>query len=209
VVGVVEPVAQAGLGAESRWAVYLPHAQRPNPWMSVVLWTYGAPEAVVPMLRQAVAELDGELPVAQVETLARRRADSLARERFQTTLFAAFALLAVALAAVGVYGVTAYGVARRRRELAVRSALGASRGALFRLVVGATLAEAAAGLAAGLLAALALGRLMAGVLFGVRPADPFTFATVALLLTAVAFAAAYLPARWASAAQPATALRGQ
>jgi len=209
VVGIVEPVRQAGLGAEARGQIYIPHAQRPLPWMALVVWTEGAPEALAGPLRDVVASLDSDLPVSDLSTLAERRRGSLARERFQTWLFTAFGLLALALAAVGVYGVTAYGVTRRFREIGVRIALGASRPRVLGWILGRALGEATLGLAVGLFAALGLGRLMAGLLFGVSSADPLTFAGVACLLLLLVLAAAWIPARRATRIEPATVLRGE
>jgi ABC-type antimicrobial peptide transport system permease subunit len=137
------------------------------------------------------------------------RSLGLARERFLVALFGLFSAAALALAAVGVYGVLAWEVARRRRELGVRMALGAAPARLLGSVVGRGLGPSVAGLAVGLAAALALGRLLSGLLYGVEPWDPASFATVAVTLTLVATAASLLPARSASRTDPAAVLRGE
>jgi putative ABC transport system permease protein len=132
---------------------------------------------------------------------------SLAERRFTMLLLIIFAATALLLAAIGIYGVMSYAVTRRSHELGIRVALGASRREVVGLVLRQGMKLAAVGMAAGLVAALALTRFMAGLLYGVRPADPATLAAVALLLGGIAFLACYIPARRATAVDPAIALR--
>jgi ABC-type antimicrobial peptide transport system permease subunit len=158
--------------------------------------------------RRAVREVDPTLPV-RVRPMEEVFARALAGRRFALVLAGAFAVAALALAATGLYGVVAYVAAQRRRELGVRVALGARAADVRRLVLGRGLAPAAVGLVAGLAAALAAGRVLAAQLYGVRPADPATFAAVAVALGVVAVAAAWGPARRAARADPAAVLRAE
>ena len=132
---------------------------------------------------------------------------SLGRPRMVLVLLAAFAVLGLVLGAVGIYGVVAYGVRQRTRELGIRAALGADAAQIARLVVGSGLRYAIVGVALGIPAALAASRLMRGLVFGIAPTDPLSFAAVPLLLLAVAAAASWVPARRAALADPAEVLR--
>src|SRR5439155_17546866 len=140
-------------------------------------------------------------------TLSQRVAASVEQPRFAMTVLAAFAVLAVGLASVGLYGVLSYGVSQRRRELGVRSALGAAQGDVIRLVVGEGLAVTMVGLVIGLVAAAALTRLMQGVLFGVGALDMVSFVAAPMVLLVVAMLASVLPARRAARTDPSEALR--
>jgi putative ABC transport system permease protein len=133
--------------------------------------------------------------------------EDTAETRSYTLLLALFAALALALAAIGIYGVMAYAVTQRTHEIGIRLALGAQRNTVFRLVVGRGLWMVLAGVAAGLIGALALTRILAGLLFEVAPADPFVLASTSLVLAAVALLACYLPARRAMRVDPMVALR--
>jgi putative ABC transport system permease protein len=153
--------------------------------------------------------VDPSLPFDRVQTLQTLLGDSVSEPRFRSAVFGLFATAALVLVATGILGVLAYSVARRTREIGVRMALGAQRGAVLRHVVGQALWMTAAGLAVGLVAALALTRLLSRFLFDVRPSDPVTFVAAAMVLTSAAILASYVPARRAATVDPLTALRSE
>jgi ABC-type antimicrobial peptide transport system permease subunit len=158
-------------------------------------------------VRQAVAEIDSRELVYNVQTMNQVVSNSFAARRLSMLLLAVFASLALVLACVGIYGVISYLVGQRTHEIGVRVALGAQQSDVLKLVLGHGAKMALLGVAVGLLAALALTRLMSNQLFGVSPHDPLTFAAVATLLMLVALAACYLPARRATRVDPIIALR--
>jgi len=209
VVGVVGRVKQYTLDSKSRIAMYLPHTQAPSRGMNVVIRTDRDPAALAPAVRQAIHALDPDLPIYNLRTMSERVDESLARRRFSMLLLTLFAALALGLSAIGVYGVIAYLVSQGTRELGIRMALGATPAGILRLIVGHGMGIAAVGVCAGLMGALALTRFMRNLLFGVAPLDPATFVAVAVLLTAVALAASYLPARRAARIDPMVSLRSE
>jgi len=175
--------------------------------MALVLRSTVDPLSLAPALRNAVHEVDPALPVYQVMTMDERLSNSVAARRFNLLLLGVFAALALLLAAVGVYGVIAYVVTQRTREVGIRMALGAQRSDVVRLFIKQGMALVLFGVGLGLLGAFALTRVMTSLLFGVSANDPLTFAGVALLLSAIAMLACYLPARRAARTDPLVALR--
>jgi putative ABC transport system permease protein len=167
------------------------------------------PLALAPALRRAVAAVDPGVPLDDMRSLEQLVYASAARPRFRTALLGAFGGLALAVAGAGIYGLMAYTVRQRRRELGVRLALGATRGAVVRLVVGDGMRLAGAGVALGLVVALALTRLLASVLFEVSPLDPLTFGATTLVLAAAGLAACAVPAWRASRTDAMIALRAE
>jgi predicted permease len=209
VVGVVGHVKQDALDADSRMAMYLGHRQSPRRAMTVVVRTAGNPEASTESIRQEIRSIDATLPMFRVKTMASRVETSLAERRFSTLLLGLFAALALALAIIGVYGVIAYRVSQGTRELGIRLALGATPGAITRLVVRYAAILALLGVTIGVVGALVLGRVVESLLFGVTARDIVTFTSVPAALALVAVLASYLPARRASRIDPTEALRAE
>ncbi|MDQ5837189.1 MAG: ABC transporter permease [Acidobacteriota bacterium] len=209
IVGVVADVKDSTLEAEDAPAIYMPIFQLPYARPNVVFLarTSGDAGELAAAMRREIRAVDEELPVYDVRPMTELVASSLAQRRFSTWALAVFAAAALLLAGVGLYGVISYSVTQRTYEIGVRVALGARAGDIRKLVVRQGLALAGAGVLLGLFAALALTRVLAGLLYGVSAADPLTFAGVALLLLAVAFAACLVPARRATRVDPMVALR--
>ncbi len=207
VVGVAGDVRHERLSEQAYPQAYLPFNQAPMRSMVLVVRGLGAPASLVPALRRSLAELDADLPLANVTTLEERKAASLARPRVNAVVLGGFALAALVLAAVGIYGVVAYGVVQRTRELGIRMALGAGGGTLLRMVIRQGMIPVLAGMALGLAGALAGGRVLRSLLFGVGTGDPTTFVAVTCFLVAVSLAAIYFPARRAARSDPMVALR--
>jgi putative ABC transport system permease protein len=208
VVGVVASVRLDRLEVAGREQLYLAHAQSPQRTMYPTLRVAaGDPLSLVPAIQREVAAIESALPVFDVRLAAEHVAGATAVSRFALFTLAAFAAVAALLAAAGVYALMAHSVARRRYEIGVRLALGASPWRILRLVVGQGMALAAAGVAGGLLGAVAVMPVLSGLLFGVTPHDPGTLASAAVLLVVIALVASWGPARHASRTQPTEALR--
>jgi putative ABC transport system permease protein len=207
IVGVVRDVKQYGLDRADVMQLYLPEAQYPASFMTMVVRSKSDTAALLGAVRREVGTADKELAVFGVATMEQLLADSVALRRFSMLLLGVFAAVAVALAGVGIYGVISYSVAQRTREIGVRVALGASRRDVLRLVLGRGLGLAGAGIALGLAGGLAVTRAISSLLFGVGARDPVTFAAVAALLAFVALLACLAPARRAMKVDPMVALR--
>jgi predicted permease len=207
VVGVAADVNNLSLAAAPEAEVYVPFPQRPWASMNLILRTAGDPHNWAAAARAAVAAVDRDQPVTGVNTMEEVLATSTAQQRFSVFLLGVFSMTALLLAAVGLYGAIAYSVAERTQEMGIRIALGAATGDILRMIVGQGLTLTLAGLAIGTMAALALTRLMSGLLFQVSAADPASFAASALLFAAIAALASYLPARRATRVDPTEALR--
>jgi putative ABC transport system permease protein len=209
IVGVVGDVKYGGLDEDTPAEIYLPYEQHPVDAFTVAVRTSADRIASTPTLRRDVAGLDPLLPLANVKGLPALVDASLAERRFTMLVLLAFAAVAVALSAIGVYGVLAYLVAQRRREIGLRLAIGASPSDVVRLFVREGAALTVVGLGAGLAGALAAGRWMSSLLFGVTPADPATLASVVCALAVVAAGATYVPARRAAGVDPNEALKAE
>ena len=209
VVGIVGDVKDHGLAEENPPEIYLPYPQRTVQAMDVVLRTSVPPRSLLPAAEAVVRDLDPELPVARVATLDEVVARSISEPRFYMVLLGSFAGLALFLAALGLFGVMSYAVVQRSREIGIRVALGAHPHDVLGMVLRHAMTLALAGVVGGLLGALALSRLLGRLLFELSPTDPGTLAGVALLLSLVALAASYLPARRATRVDPLIALRSE
>jgi putative ABC transport system permease protein len=209
VVGEVGHTLHTGLDDQHRVQVYFPLTQRGLPFLGVVVRTAGDPMAALGSVRSAVRGVDPGLPLAGVNTMDDLISQTTGPRRFSLLLLAGFAALAVVLASIGLYGVMSYMVTQRARELGVRLALGAGTGHVLGLVLRQGVSLALAGVGIGLVAALALTRVMQGMLFQVGATDPVTFVLVPLLLVGVAAFASWLPARRATRVDPIEALRAE
>jgi putative ABC transport system permease protein len=209
VIGVVGNVKELGLDEEFPAEIYLPMRQWPVGRMAMVARTAVPPMSLADEVKQAVQELDANLPVNQIRTVEAVVAESIAQPRFYMLLLGVFAAVALVLAAIGIFGVMSYMVSQRTREIGIRMALGAQGGSVVSMVVRQAMLLAGAGLFVGMIAALALSRTMTTLLFDLSPTDPVTFATVIAVLACVAFLASYLPARRAANVDPIEALRAE
>jgi predicted permease len=212
IVGVVGEVIERGYERTLKPAVYLSFAQFTETWADpqyLLVRTSGPPEEVAAPLRQVVASVDADQPIARVQTMATIVGLELTDRRQQLMLIGAFAALALFLASIGLYGVLSYAVTQRSREIALRIALGATSESVLRLVLGRGAALTGIGLALGAALAWAAARAMASVLRGVGGADPLTYGVVVALLGGIALVASYLPARRAARLDPSEVLRAE
>ena len=216
VIGVAANAKQSGWAAEPYPEVYLAALQNreflenPGPhvaYLTLVVRTSGNPAELAPAVKKTVWSFDRNLPVSEVFTMDRVVAGANAQPRFEMLSLGVFAVIALLLAAVGIYGVMSYSVSRRTREIGIRISLGASRAEVLRMVVRQGMAQALTGTAAGVAGALLLSRLMARMLYGVRPTDVVTFGSVAIVLGLAALLAICVPARKATRIEPMVALR--
>jgi putative ABC transport system permease protein len=215
VVGVVRDVKQGGVGTKTGTELYfladqLPRVRSQGPGnMNVVVRSSLPPESLAASIRQLVQRADPTLPIVGLRSMEEVFGESVSRQRFLAQLLGIFAGLALALAAVGTYGILAYAVSQRRKEIGIHMALGATRAAVLRMILGQGLKLAILGLAGGVAAAVGLTRLLQAQLFNVRPTDPATMTAVALFIAAVAAVACAIPANRASRVDPMVVLRDE
>jgi putative ABC transport system permease protein len=208
VVGVVGDMRRQGLENAPVPQMFEPQMQNaPRRAILLVRTSIDDPLKMTGAVQAAVRRVEKHAPVYRVMSLESGLGTFLAERRFQTSLLAGFSMVALLMAAIGIYGLIQYSVATRTREIGIRMAIGAQTGEIFRMIIGEGLKLSLAGLAVGLLGALWLGRAVSSLLFGVTATDPLTFTIVSLLLTAVATAACYFPARRAMKVEPVVALR--
>jgi putative ABC transport system permease protein len=207
VVGVVGDVRQSGLDEEPYAQVYRSYKQSPRRALTVVVRTAGPPLNMLGVLQTQIRALDRQQPLYNARTVEQVLKQSIARPRFNMLLITILAAVAMILATVGIYGVISYMVTQRTHEIGIRMALGARPLDVFRMVLRQGLLIALLGVGTGLVAAFALTRLLASLLYDVRPTDALTFAAVSALLTAVVLLACYIPARRATRVDPMVALR--
>ena len=209
VVGLVGNMRRQGLEREPLPQMFVSLAQN-HPPSNVALFIRTSsddPLAMAGALRAAVRRVEKDAPTFGVALLEQQLGTYLTQRRFQTSLLTGFSVVALLIAAVGIYGLIQYSIATRTREIGLRIAIGAQRGDIFRMIIGEGLTLSLTGVALGLVGALWLGRAGSSLLFGVTASDPLVFTTVSLLLTAVAMAACYFPARRAMRVDPILALR--
>ena len=216
IIGVVAHVKHFALDATEsiQPQLYFAFDQTPDKYlhllagrMNLIVRTSSDPLNLTTAVRREVQALDRNQPVYNINTMEQTLAESLAAPRLATTLLTLFASVALVLAAVGIYGVMSYSVTQRTHEIGIRMALGAQRGDVLRLVIGQGMLLTLIGVAVGLVAAFALTRVMASLLYNVSATDPATFMLIPLLLAAVALVANYIPARRAMRVDPMVALR--
>jgi len=207
IVGIVGSVRHRARGEEPRPEMFVPWSQSPAATLNLAVRTQAEPASFGAALRRAVTAADAELPVFELRTMEGRLYDSVAQPRFRTTLLGIFAALALVMAVVGLYAVLANAVAQRQREIGVRMALSAQRRDVLNVVVGQGMRLTLLGIGIGLVAALALSRVLQTLLFEVKPTDPITFAAIPLILVFAALLACWVPARRAARVDPMEALR--
>jgi predicted permease len=216
IIGIVGNVREAGLQSGEVGVMYIPQSQMAEGLTTLaasvlpLAWTIrtkGDPLALRVAVEREIRAIDSVIPITQEKTMEQVLAESIARQNFNMVLLTIFAGIALLLAAVGIYGLMAYNVEQRTQEIGIRMALGAMRGDMLKLVLTQGMKLALLGVGIGTLLAWGLTRLLASLLFGVKAVDGATFAAVAATLTAVALLAAWIPARRASAVDPADALR--
>jgi putative ABC transport system permease protein len=209
IVGVVGNVAQDDLAGPPTPVIYVANEQGPSTFLTYMVRTAGDPAAFVGSAQAALHQIDQQLPLIQPQTMEHftNQTGSVFLRRYPSLVMGSFAGLALVLAMIGLYGLISYTVQQRTREIGIRMALGAQPADVLKLVIGQGVGAVLGGVAIGVVAALALTRLMASLLFGVRPTDLVTFSSVAVLLTGVALAASYIPARRAMRTDPLNALR--
>jgi putative ABC transport system permease protein len=209
VVGITQDVKQGGLDQTPRPEFFRPYNQAAWPVMTVVVRTASSPGLFINPVKQALARFEPDRAVSGARTMEEVIYDSVGSRRFPMMLLAAFSLVALTLSAVGISGVVAFSVSQRTREIGIRLALGAQKGAVIRLALTRSMAAALIGVGLGLAASFALTRFLTSLLFEVKPMDPLVLGSAALILTGVAFIACYLPARRATTVDPMAALRSE
>jgi putative ABC transport system permease protein len=207
IIGVVGDVRYIGLDRQPVPVVFTSTDQFPASALTLAVRTKIAPESLISAIRREVHNLDPEQPIYHVATMEQRVADSVGPERFDASLLALFAVVAVSLAAAGVYGVMSYWVTQRTHEIGVRVALGAQPGQVLRLVLARAAWLTLGGLTVGLVGASVLAHSLGSLLFGVKPIDPLTFLSASAALAGIAFVASWQPARRAAGVDPMVALR--
>ena len=209
VVGVVGDMRRQSLERQPIAQIFRPHLQSPGRRMILLIRTAVEPTQLAPVVRHEIRAIDKTVLTHRISTLESQLARAVAQRRFQTWLLTLFSALALLLAAVGIYGLVHQSVALRTREIGTRLALGAQPRDVLRLVIGQGMRLALCGVGIGLLAAFALTRVLAGLLFGVTATDPATFVAAPLALLVVALLACYVPARRATQVDPMIALRNE
>ena len=209
IVGIVADIRSTGLNTPPEADYFLPALQRPETFTNILVRTNMGAAAMTPVVREALRAVDPDLPLLQPQELTTRIAQTVADRKLALQLLEAFAVLALLIATLGVYSVMAHLVALRTSEIGLRMALGASPGAVMRMVLGHGRRLTLAGIGVGVVGALAVSRLMQQVLFEVRPADPVIYLALSITLLIVTECASWFPARRATRIDPVIALRAE
>ena len=209
IVGIAGDVRHEGLGSKPEPELYVPYAQVPNTEArpTIMLRTAADPIRLTNSLRRTVSEVDPSVPLDQIATMKQLVSASVGQPRFRTAVLVTFALLAMFVASLGLYGVMSYVVSQRTREFGIRMAVGASKGAVLRLVLGQAAKLVSIGIGLGLIGAVLLTRWIASLLYGVTPLDAVTFACFSVVLAIVTLFASYIPAQRAAKTDPMDSLR--
>jgi predicted permease len=207
IIGVVGDVKYGTVDSTARPDAYISYGQARISRMMIFVRTAGDPAALAPSVREAVRRIAPHTPVYDIQPMSARVASATAQSRFSAVLLGMFAAVALSLAVMGIYGVLSFAVAQRTREIGIRMALGAGRQRVLALVVQEGALLAGAGVAIGLVAALAFSRVLRGMLFEVDNTDPWTYGFMVVVLAGAAFAASWIPARRAAGVDPVVALR--
>lgn len=209
VVGIVGDVKYRELASDDEATLYAPYTQRSQNALALMVRTRVPPATETAPVRAAILEFAPDAIIRHIDVMSELVRRSFASERFRTLLVSLFGLLAALLASVGLYGVTARAVGQRRREVAIRVALGASGPSVVALIVRSTLSGVGVGIAAGLVVAVAAAQWAAPLLCGVGARDPVIYGSIVLLLVGISAAASWIPARRAARVQPTIVLRGE
>jgi predicted lysophospholipase L1 biosynthesis ABC-type transport system permease subunit len=218
VIGVVGDVRETGLANRNVGVMYVPESQMPDGLtklanstlsLSWAIRSAAGPQTLRMAVQREIRAVDGQMPVSHVRTMEQVLGAETARQNFNMLLLSIFAGIALLLAAIGIYGLMSYSVEQQTQEFGIRMALGADRPDLLRLVLKQGMTPAVWGIAAGLAIAFGATRLLASLLYGVKPTDPLTFAIVAVVLAAIALLSTYIPARRAMKLDPVIALRNE
>jgi putative ABC transport system permease protein len=216
IVGVIGDVRETGLRDTNVGVMYLPQSQQPEGITQLansvlpLSWSVRSHldrNSLSALVLREIQAIDGQMPIARVRSMEQILSESTSRQNFNMLLLSIFAGIALLLAAIGIYGLMSYAVEQQTQEFGIRMALGADSPALVRLILKQGMTPALLGVAAGLAIAFGVTRLLGSLLYGVKATDPGSFVAVAVVLTAVALAATYLPARRAANVDPVIALR--
>ncbi|HWC96448.1 MAG TPA: ABC transporter permease [Candidatus Sulfopaludibacter sp.] len=207
IIGVAANIRHDGLDSQPDPCIFLPHQQQPNGFAFLLVRTRGAAANIISEVKEQIRAVSPTQGIQEIQTMENVMGDSIARPKLEVAVFSVFGVIALVLACVGIYAVISYSVEQRTREMGIRLALGASPGSVLGMVMREGLLLAAAGIASGLVAALALTRYLETLLYAIRPTDPLVFAAVSAILATAALAGCLFPARRATRVDPALVLR--
>jgi predicted permease len=207
IVGITADIRHRGLDAEPDPCLFMPQAQQPSAFVSLLVRTAADPVSLIPAVKQQIHAVYPSQGIQDIQTMEDVVAGSIARPKLDATIMAVFGAMALTLACLGIYAVISYSVEQRMREMGIRLALGAAPAGILGMVLGEGMTLAAAGIVAGIGASLGLTRYLSSLLYAVKPADPAVFGAVTVVLALAAAGGCYFPARRATRADPAMVLR--